>query len=239
MNVAIDFGNTFIKAGLFDGEELKDRVVFRDQEELKTFLQNFSGEALIISSVSGDPEVVASWAKGFEKVFIVSAKLPIPITNQYATPETLGVDRLAAVCGAASLYPGKACLVIDAGTCLKFELLDENAVYHGGAISPGVTMRFRAMNAFTARLPLVDPIIDPPLIGDSTTTCMQSGVINGMVAEIQGIVARYKERFPDLHVILTGGDAHFFENKLKGSIFAGPELVLRGLNSILLHNVIS
>jgi type III pantothenate kinase len=135
------------------------------------------------------------------------------------------------------LFPKANCLVVDAGTCITCEFIDSQGKYWGGAISPGLSMRFKAMNTFTARLPLVEPVDNPPLIGDSTVSSMQSGVIHGVVDELDGAIKRYSEKFDDLKVILTGGDCRFFENKLKASIFAVPELVLRGLNSILLYNI--
>lgn len=237
MNIAVDYGNSSAKVGLFDGSRLQEHKVFSAPEELRTFLENFFADNLIISSVSRDAYEVASWAKHINNRFILNPTLPLPISNRYATPKTLGVDRIAGVCGAQALFPGKHSLVIDNGTCITFDFVDNSGNFLGGAISPGLRMRFQAVHTFTSRLPLVEPAEQPPLIGDSTESCIQSGVINGLVAEIDGIVAQYQAQFPDLKVILTGGDARFFENKLKASIFAVPELVLSGLNSILIHNV--
>ena len=236
MNIAIDYGNSSAKVGVFDGHDLVEHHIFPAADELKTFLENFSGEYLIISSVSRDAAEVSSWARRINTRFILNPALPLPVINRYATPETLGVDRIAGVCGAQSLFPGQPCLVIDCGTCITFDILDRSGSFLGGAISPGLRMRFQAVHTFTRRLPLVEPLDTVPLIGTSTDTCIRSGVINGLVAEIDGIVAQYQAQFPDLQVILTGGDARFFENKLKASIFAVPELVLSGLNSILIHN---
>jgi len=129
------------------------------------------------------------------------------------------------------------CLVIDAGTCITYDFVDANRNYQGGGISPGLNMRFRAVHTFTAKLPLVTPIKGARLIGDTTESSIQSGVVNGLLAEMEGIIRLYTEEFPGLRVILCGGDAGFFENQLKASIFASPELVLLGLNSILIHNV--
>jgi type III pantothenate kinase len=155
----------------------------------------------------------------------------------YATPTTLGVDRIAGVCGAKHMSPKTNVLVIDAGTCITYDFLDRDGNFLGGGISPGLMMRFNAVHNFTARLPLVPLVEIAPLIGDSTETCIQSGVINGLIEELGGIISLYRQKFEGLAVILSGGDARFFENKLKGSIFAVPELVLSGLNSILIHNV--
>jgi type III pantothenate kinase len=128
--------------------------------------------------------------------------------------------------------------VIDAGTCITYDFLDSDGIYHGGAISPGLRMRFQAVHTFTSRLPLVDTPAEALLIGDTTEKSIQSGVVNGIVAEAKGIIQQYERQFEGLTVILCGGDGGFFENKLKGSIFAVPELVLSGLNSILNYNVV-
>jgi len=236
-NVVVDYGNSAAKVGIFTGDALLARHVFADAEALKSFLQNFSAAGIIISSVNRDAAQVAEWAAHVTRKFILTPALPLPIRNRYATPATLGVDRIAGVCGALQLHPGAHCLVIDAGTCITYDFLDQDGVYHGGGISPGLRMRFQAVHTFTAKLPLIAPVDNPPLIGDSTETCIQSGVENGVVAELNGIIAQYREKFAGLRVILCGGDALFFENQLKGSIFAVPELVLSGLNSILIYNV--
>jgi type III pantothenate kinase len=236
MNIAIDYGNSSAKVGLFEGRELVEHHIFASPDELRDYLQNYSGECLIISSVSMDAAEVSTWAKLVKTRFILNSSLPLPIKNRYATPETLGVDRIAGACGAQSLFPGTPSLVIDAGTCITYDVLDGDGNFLGGGISPGLRMRFQAVHSFTKRLPLVSPAESAPLIGDSTETCIQSGIGNGLVAEIDGIVAQYGSLFSELRVILTGGDARFFENKLKAPIFAVPELVLSGLNSILIHN---
>jgi type III pantothenate kinase len=163
--------------------------------------------------------------------------LPLPVKNGYATPQTLGVDRIAAACGANALFPENNCLVIDAGTCVTYEFVDATGVYRGGAISPGLKMRFQALSVLTARLPLVEPVHTPELTGASTASCIQSGVVIGLMEEMNGVIRRYEEKFDKLRVILCGGDTPFFENQLKASIFASPELVLSGLNSILSYNV--
>jgi type III pantothenate kinase len=237
MNLVIDYGNSAAKVGIFDKQTLTAKYTFPSAEKLHEFIDTIEPEHAIISSVNKDAQTVASWINATGKKFILSHELPLPIKNLYATPATLGVDRLAAVCGGIQLFPGEHRLVIDAGTCITFDFLDKDDQYHGGAISPGMNMRFKAVNTFTARLPLVSATGNVDLIGNSTETCIQSGVINGLLAEIDGIIVRYGQEFGDLRVILCGGDASFFENKLKASIFASPELVLVGLNSILIYNV--
>jgi type III pantothenate kinase len=237
MNVVIDYGNTSAKVGIFDTHQLIAKHVFATEVELKKFLENFSADHLIISSVTVDPQHISDWATRVKKKVMLHHSLPLPIQNLYATPTTLGVDRIAAVCGAQQMFPSKHCLTIDAGTCVTYDFLDAKGAYHGGGISPGLNMRFDAMHAFTARLPQVTVVESVPLIGNTSVQCMQSGVVYGLVEEIDGVIRRYTEEFKELQVILCGGDARFFENKLKASIFAVPELVLSGLNSILIYNV--
>ena len=235
MNVVIDHGNSAAKIGIFDNHVLREQLYVKNLQDLPAVLENYSGDNLIISSVSKSHYGNFS-AGAFRKVIILSSDTPLPIRNGYRSPETLGMDRIAAACGAWQLFPGRNCLVVDAGTCITYEIVDSQGIYLGGGISPGLAMRFRAMHTFTAKLPLVTPVDAPELPGSTTTACMQSGVIWGMIDEIDGVVTRYREKYADLQVILCGGDAPFFENKLKASIFASPEIVLIGLNSILSHN---
>lgn len=236
MNHVIDYGNSSAKVGIFREQHLVDKRTFTSPETLREFMATTPCDNLLVSSVSVPADDVTSWSQATKK-FVLHHTLPMPIVNDYATPHTLGVDRLAGVCGAWSLHPGQASLVIDLGTCVTYDFINHMGHYLGGAIAPGMAMRFQAMHTFTARLPLVKPAGDVPLIGNSTETCMQSGVIQGMTAELDGIIQQYQEKYPTLRVILCGGDALFFENKLKASIFAVPDLVLMGLNAILIHNV--
>ena len=237
MNLVIDSGNSAAKVGIFRDEKLIEKVTFYSPHELERYIQRTDFRDVIISSVKNDAESIAKWASKAEKLFILKEDLPLPINNLYETPETLGMDRLAGVCGALQLFPDNHRLVIDAGTCITYDFLDKNGDYHGGSISPGLQMRFKAVNTFTAKLPLVSARPGIGLIGKTTETAIQSGVINGLLAEIDGIIGQYNAKFPGLTTILCGGDAGFFENQLKASIFAGPELVLIGLNSILTYNV--
>jgi len=236
MNLVIDYGNTTVKVGIFDQHVLKEKFTFAAPRQFQEYLATIQVKNCIISSVSIEPSDIASWVTANNK-FVLLPSLPVPVHNHYQTPQTLGVDRLAGVCGAVQLFPGENTLVIDAGTCITYDFIDQNKNYLGGAIAPGLTMRFKALHTFTSRLPLINQTADAPLIGNSTETSIQSGVMNGLLAETEGIINRYREKYRDLRVILCGGDAHFFENKLKASIFASPDLVLIGLNSILIYNV--
>lgn len=237
MNIVIDYGNSAAKVGIFDHQKLVDKMTYSSADSLREFLTNSSAEYVIISSVKENPEEISSWARQAKKKFVLHPSLPLPIKNLYSTPQTLGADRLAGVCGAQQLFPHQNCLVIDAGTCITYDFIDRNGSYHGGGISPGLSMRFKAVHTFTAKLPLVSAKENVDLIGKSTESSIQSGVVNGLLAEIDGLIDQYSKKFEGLKVILCGGDAMFFENQLKASIFASPELVLIGLNSILIYNV--
>ncbi len=236
MNLVIDCGNTRFKAGIFDHATLIRKEFFSHAHDLKNFMQENSFDNVLVSSVKVDATEILSWTLNSGKKIILNSSLPLPIKLAYATPLTVGVDRIAAACGASFLYPKENCLVIDAGTCINYEFLDRNNTYRGGAISPGISMRFEAMHTFTSRLPLVKSIVESKLIGDSTESCMQSGVLNGVLAEVNGIILQYKDLYPDIRVILSGGDHSFFENRLKQPIFVAPDLVFDGLNRILLYH---
>ena len=235
-DIAIDWGNSLIKVGFFGGQALEKKIQVRDIYELPKLLST-DHTNIIVSSVGENPDVILKMSSASGKKIALNSETPLPIKINYSTPRSLGVDRISAVCGAQQLYPHENCLIIDMGTCINYELLDKHGAYRGGLISPGVRMRFDAMHTFTARLPLIEPVTNPELIGNSTATCMQSGVMNGILEEVKGHIARMTAKYASLRIILCGGDASFFENQLKPSIFAAPELVLLGLNRILKHNV--
>jgi len=167
MNLVIDYGNTAAKVGIFRHHEMVEKHVFTAPEELQKFLQNFYADSIIISSVSVDADMVSGWATHTHQKFTLTADLPLPVRNHYATPHSLGVDRIAGVCGARQLFPDNPCLVIDAGTCITYDFLSQDGAFMGGGISPGLAMRFEAVHTFTARLPLVSIVLDVLLIRDS------------------------------------------------------------------------
>jgi len=236
MNIAVDYGNTAAKVGIFKDEQLHDKRLFQDPSALRAFLESYHAENIIVSSVSHPAEEMLSWSVARGKKIALSYQLQLPIKILYTTPRTLGVDRIAAVCGAVETFPNQDCLVIDAGTCITYEFIDHAGNYYGGGISPGIAMRFEAMHHFTSRLPLVQPALLVPLVGDSTESSMQSGVINGVRAEVEGTIEKYIGQYPNLKAVLCGGDVAFFENQFKHPIFVSPDLVLIGLNRILHHN---
>ncbi|MBX2914370.1 MAG: type III pantothenate kinase [Cyclobacteriaceae bacterium] len=236
MNLVIDSGNTRIKAALFNQTDLVLKESFGNLNELKDFMNVYEFVHLLVSSVSHPAMEILNLAGNSGKKVILSHQLALPIKLNYATPHTLGVDRIAAACGAYEIFPNQNCLVIDTGTCINTEFIDATGTYHGGAISPGVNMRFKAMHTFTQSLPLLQPETSAQLTGNSTETCMQSGVLNGTLAEVNGWIEKYNRQYKNLQVILCGGDYPLFENKLKQAIFVAPDLVLTGLNRILRYH---
>jgi type III pantothenate kinase len=240
MNLTIDIGNTFAKIGKFENGKLTPPVETLEPAALDERVYYLNPDKVIICSVGGKVNKNSYSFIGQYETIILDHKTSLPFSLDYKTPETLGVDRIAAAAGAQIINPGGVSMIIDAGTCITYDLLDDKDVFHGGIISPGSALRFRAMNEFTGNLPLIEPENigrAPSLVGKSTKEAMESGVINGINAEIESFIEGYKELFPDLKVIMCGGEAKFFESSLKASIFAIPELVLIGLNRILEYNV--
>lgn len=237
MNLVVDFGNTRIKVGLFKQTQLIQHQIFENENQFNNWLNSKEIVHVIVSSVAKPVEDILKPINVSGNKIAMHGALKLPIVNNYKSKQTLGVDRIAAACGAVEVMPNRNRLVIDMGTCINYEFVDDTQTYHGGAISPGVSMRFKAMHVFTAKLPDLHPVALHPLIGSTTEECMQSGVMNGILAELDGMINWHSEKYPNLGVILCGGDAFLFENKLKQPIFVAPDLVLRGLNRILLHNV--
>ena len=230
LKLIIDQGNTQTKLALFQQKKMLKKIIFNQNNQLYDL--ESQADAVILSSV-GD---VSSILKVLKKNYIKLEKnTPLPIVNLYESPETLGNDRIAAVVGAAKQFPKSNVLVIDAGTCITFDILTLEG-YQGGSISPGIHMRFQALHQQTERLPLVDLGVEASIIGKNTVQSIQSGVINGVLAEVDGMIDRYKSQFSDLKVLLTGGDFQLFDKGLKNSIFADSDLVLKGLNEILDYN---
>ena len=240
MNLVIDIGNTLIKYAVFENR----RMVFDQSSESGLFLSKIKElfekypriNKAIISSVGKldkrERDVVAL----FCKVHVLTNTSKVPFKNSYATPHSLGVDRLALAAAAYNHNPRGNTLVIDAGTCITYDLVNNFGEYIGGAISPGMRMRYNAMHEQTSGLPLLEPDEILDFIGNSTESCMHSGVINGLTQEIDGVIDQYQSRFQDLTVILTGGDSHFFAKRLKNTIFANSKFLLEGLNGLLEYN---
>lgn len=239
MHLIIDIGNTRSKLGFFAAGKLQRRVVVEKLTvtELKKYGHKYKVERVALSATAKVPVAVENYLKKNVTYLRLTHRTPLPISNLYKTPKTLGRDRIAGVVGALDQFPGKNCLVVDAGTCITYDFLDADAKYHGGGISPGMLMRLESMNAFTAKLPLVKAAKQVKLVGFSTKTSLQSGGQLGAVMEVEGFIRRYRAEFGKINVLLTGGDADFFANHLKTKIFVNPNLVLYGLNKILTYNV--
>lgn len=239
MNLILDIGNTLQKLAVFSNKELLLKETFHnlDEEKLSAFISRHGPfRSSILSSVTNHPVVLEEILHDSSRLTLFTSETPVPLKNMYQTPETLGNDRLAAAVGAQSLFPGRNVLSIDAGSCITFDLVTNSAEYLGGAISPGIRMRFEALHTFTGKLPLVEPADFHGLVGRSTRESILSGVINGVTEEIRGVIALYQRRYNDLAILITGGDHELLHNNLKINIFAVPNLVLTGLNEILDYN---
>lgn len=241
MNLTIDIGNTRIKAGIFNGTALKAHCIIPSHsvKALQAFIKTYPGtkSAIISSTIDYPKGLKASIGKKI-KIIEVSAKILLPFKNTYKTPETLGKDRIATVAGAQQMLPRKNLLVINAGTCITYDLIDSKGIYLGGSISPGLDMRFKALHTFTGRLPLIKADNKfTNLTGKTTKESMLAGVQMGMTEEVQGIINAYKKRYSNLDTVLTGGSLEWLEKTLKGKIIIEPFLTLKGLNVLLSLNL--
>lgn len=236
-SLILDFGNTFQKcAYYFNGHYELELFSGITIEKIQPVINKFNIENVILSSVIDYPAEIKNVLK--KEFFFIELDhyTPLPINNLYKTPSTLGKDRLAAVVGLSSLYPNQNSLCIDCGTAIKYDMINDKNEYKGGGIAPGFSMRFKALHTFTDKLPLVAFESIPPLIGKNTFESISSGVFNGTLAEINGIIERYQNEYANLNIVLTGGEMIYFEKNIKSSIFADPYLVLKGLHHILTFN---
>lgn len=232
----VDMGNTRIKCGVFLEGELLESNSFTDLLSFKNYFRPEVDEQVIISSVKWSENELKETVK-FPFLFF-DRNTPLPVNNDYASPETLGLDRIAAVIGGRHLKKSGPVLCIDLGTCITYDFLDENDRFKGGAISPGLSLRARAMHEFTARLPLVHLTGENiPVTGTDTVSCMQSGIFHGVMGEMKEYIRYYQKAFGEVHVFISGGDAEIFESLIKDHIFVIPNLVLYGLDRILTYNV--
>ena len=239
MNLVIDIGNTVAKLAAFEGEELREVVFDSNQtlERLSDFCQKYQfDKAIAVTVIDLEDEVKEQLGKLSFPLLWLNHHTPLPVTNLYETPQTLGYDRMAAVVAAHDKFPHRDILVIDAGTCITYEFVDAAGCYHGGNISPGMHMRFKALHHLTNRLPLVSAEGRMLPLGKDTETAIRAGVLKGMEYEVEGYIREMKHKYPELLVFLTGGDDFSFDASLKNSIFADRFLVLKGLNRILDYN---
>jgi type III pantothenate kinase len=236
--LCFDFGNTRLKCAVFtDGVFIRDHVLENDSQAaigqaVEQLLQTYHPERSILSSVIGhDPAIEALLEKrtGFHKL---DHRSKVPITTPVGKPDTIGADRLALVVAAVHLFPAMNNLVIGLGSAITYNFVNKYNEFIGGGISPGMEMRFKSLNAFTAKLPLIKPDWNFPLAGYDTRTNILSGVILGMAREIDGIIGDYEAKYANFNVLLSGGDSSYFLRHLKKKIFADPYLIYKGLYAI-------
>ncbi|MFW5758363.1 MAG: type III pantothenate kinase [Bacteroidota bacterium] len=239
MNLVIDAGNTSVKFAVFDRDGkilLKRTEQHANTSALFSVIKQYSIDYCIISDVGGI--LTQDLKKSLQHLDLLEmgAFTPVPVKIHYKSQETLGTDRIAAAVYGYKHFPGIPVLVIQAGTCITYEYISEEGVYHGGAISPGIDLRLKSLNTFTAYLPLIKKQQIDYLTGTTTEESILSGVINGCIAETDGMIEQYSKKYGSVKTIIGGGDAFFFDKKLKNRIFAVENLVLQGLNHILNYN---
>ncbi len=237
MNLIIDVGNTLVKLAVFEQQIIQYKKVCIKKDFLSVL--NEVAELYpditntMLAMVGTLTEHQLAQVEKLYTVSVLSNETKVPFQNKYTTPKTLGVDRIALVSAAAAKYPNKDVLIIDSGSCITYDFINSENEYFGGAISPGLSMRYSSLNTFTDKLPMLDVSLPKKLIGDTTAASIHSGVVNGVLYEIDGFISSYKANYSDLTIILTGGDAHFLRDRLKNDIFANSNFLLEGLNYIL------
>ena len=240
MNLIIDVGNSFVKLAVFYDGKLRHKQIVEPEyflEEIDVLRSEYSNiNRAILSSVGKIEKRDIKAINEYFDLLILDSETKLPFDNLYKTPKTLGVDRIALVCASVKIFPRENVLIIDAGTCITFDFVNSKNAYLGGAISPGLNMRYQSLNNLTANLPLLKAAIPNDVIGNSTEESIHSGVVNGILNEIDGTIEMYKSKYSDLTVILTGGDAKFLSKQLKSSIFANSNFLLEGLDYILQFN---
>jgi type III pantothenate kinase len=240
MILTIDVGNSRVKAAVFEKDRILEHFVFSSidlEKNILNILKKFSSITdLVLSSViNSEFNGLLNLEKEI-KVHFIDHEFKFPFVNCYLTPQTLGIDRMVLAAGAVIQFPKKNRLIIDAGTCLTYDFVDEFNNYLGGAISPGFNLRYKALNHYTAKLPLLT--LDNPenFIGNTTNSAIHSGVVNGIIHEIDGFIDDYKSKYSNFIIILTGGDTDFLANRLKNTIFANSNFLLESLNNTFQFN---
>ena len=236
VSLCLDFGNTNLKAALFLGDKMTDKIIFTQEEAIftigKIIEMHKPQRAILSSNIAHSPEIDILLESN-TKFVILDSKTRLPFLNAYGSPETLGNDRLALVAALSKLYPKEDSIVISIGTCITYNFLAKNNAFRGGAISPGIELRLKAMHQFTDKLPLIQREGHLSVLGDDTETSIRSGAINGIAAEIDGMIARFESQYGRINAVLTGGDSPFFESRLKNKIFADTNFLFKGLYAIL------
>jgi len=239
-NICIDWGNSRVKVGVFNDDQLVNDFNFSHteaEEQIEQLFGRFNVEKSILCSVAQHTETLESYLKEHSRFLKLSHQTNVPFLNAYSSPETLGLDRIALVAAAFDQAPHNNNLVISVGTAVTYNLILATRTFRGGNITPGLVMRLQAMHSFTEYLPMLEYSAEDVLLGYDTESSMRSGAKNGLLFEMEGFIEAYKKQFGTLNVWLTGGDSTVFANKLKNVTFADSKLLLKGLNSILLYNV--
>jgi type III pantothenate kinase len=233
-----DFGNTRKKCAIFEGRDLEEVVIMEDDSEqaLRLVLDKWKPEKSLLSSVINHSPLVETILARETRFHKLDHHSKLPITTPVGKPETIGADRLGLVVGAADRFPNQNNLVIGLGSAITYNFVNKFNQFLGGGISPGLEMRFKSLNTFTALLPLVKKDWNFPLVGYDTRTNILSGVILGIAKEIDGIIESYEEKYTNFNAVLTGGDTAFFVHHLKKKIFADPNLIYKGLYAICEFN---
>jgi len=236
--LCFDFGNTLLKCGVFIIDRLTEVVSLENdqQQTIEKLLDKYKPECTILSSVIDHPKEIENLLAERSSFVKLDFSTKLPFTTPVSKPQTIGADRLALAAFAAFFYKGQNNLIIALGSCITYNFINKYNSFNGGSISPGMQMRFKALNHYTAKLPVVEADWNFPLIGYDTQTNILSGVLLGMVSEIDGIIDAYKEKFEKFNVLLTGGDTANFAQHLKNKIFADPYLILKGLYAISKYN---
>jgi type III pantothenate kinase len=236
MILTTDVGNTRIKSAVFEQNTLVEMFIFSStdfQKNIENILKKYSNiQNMIISSVGKIAESDFLELKKLTNIIFINHDFQFPFENLYSTPKTLGIDRMVLAAGAALTYSNKNILVIDAGTCVTYDYINEQNQYLGGAISPGLRLRYESLNNYTAKLPLLTLEKPDNFIGNSTSKSIHSGVVNGLLHEINGFVNQFEANNSNFIIILTGGDADFLAKRLKNTIFANSNFLLESLNLI-------
>ena len=240
MLLTIDVGNTRIKAAVFEQNTLLEVFIFTKEEllnQIDFILNRFQKiKKLVVAAVGNIEKELFLSLKDKVEIEFITHESKFPFTNLYKTPTTLGIDRMVLATGAVIQFPNQNRLVIDAGTCITYDFIDENDNYLGGAISPGIRLRYESLHQQTAKLPSLFKTNPDSFIGNSTSESIHSGVINGVTLEIDGFIELYKVQYAKFIIILTGGDAEFLAMRLKNTIFANSNFLLESLNQTFQYN---
>jgi len=232
--LCFDFGNTRKKVAVFHDADQKEARTLQDDtiESIQILIQQFRPEKTILSSVVDHNPLIDDLLKNNSKFHRLNHSTRLPFTTPVGKPETIGADRLALAAAAVYFYPTMHNLVIGLGTCITYNFINKYHEFLGGGISPGMEMRFKALNYYTAKLPLVKADSNVPLIGYDTATNITSGVVLGMAKEMDGFIEAYQHKYRNFNVLLTGGDIVYLAPHLKSKIFADPDLIFKGLYAI-------